>query len=89
MRTGASDGAPLWLRRRWKRRGSGPTYPLKMIDGGPADGMSLRDYYAGQAMIAVAMRWQGAPGDIDKSGALNSAQKAYLIADAMLEARKR
>jgi hypothetical protein len=64
------------------------------IDGGPAfpkltqderlktftstDGMSLRDYFAGKAMQALA---QGNYFDA-------TARQAYMIADAMLKARE-
>lgn len=39
------------------------------------DGMSLRDYFAGQAMIAMVAH------------PVNIAEESYRIADAMLEAR--
>ena len=66
-------------------------------DGGPAfpqndatvnrinnlDGMSLRDYFAGQAMIGILASCQNAQPDIDVA-----AIAAYGYADAMLEARK-
>lgn len=67
-------------------------------DGGPAfpgedenqywHGMSLRDYFAGQAMIAVSRVWMGSIGDFDADAARRSARAAYDFADAMLEARK-
>lgn len=40
-----------------------------------SDGMSLRDYFAGQAMIAMVAH------------PVNIAEESYRIADAMLEAR--
>lgn len=44
------------------------------------DGMSLRDYFAGQAVIGVITKW----------GMLNDpAKKAYSIADEMLAERER
>jgi hypothetical protein len=52
-------------------------------------GMSLRDYFAAQALIAISGRWRGTVSDIDKSGGQLSAKIAYRLADAMLEARKR
>ena len=56
-------------------------------DGGAAfpddvkDGMSLRDYFAGQAMMGFITRF--GPVDIKVS-----AVRCYQVADAMLEARK-
>lgn len=44
------------------------------------DGMSLRDYFAGQALAALA--------DCDEMTAAGIAQEAYSIADAMLKARE-
>lgn len=64
---------------------------MSIKDGGPAfarpetarstpqTGMSLRDYFAGQALAAIAMS--------DSTWAA-IAKCAYLAADAMLEARK-
>jgi hypothetical protein len=54
-------------------------------DGGPAFpcngemGMSLRDYFAAQVIIALS-------GNVEFS-AFDIAEQAYLIADAMLEER--
>ena len=50
---------------------------------GPQDGMSLRDYFAAQAMIGILASCQNAQPDIDVA-----AIAAYGYADAMLEARK-
>ena len=63
----------------------------KENDGGPAfpkppssftatvqNGMSLRDWFAGQAIVGLAM---------DKNPADMIAEWAYAVADAMLEAR--
>ncbi len=65
------------------------------------DGMTLRDWFAGQALAAIiakhaAMGHQGAPGhgfvalDRDVASKVQSAiaRGAYDYADAMLEARK-
>ena len=51
----------------------GPVHPCTY--GNIHDGISLRDYFAGQAVIAMV----GHP--------VNIAEEAYKIADAMLEAR--
>jgi hypothetical protein len=45
---------------------------------GYEDGMTLRDYFAGQALIGIT------PVDISYT---QMAERAYYIADAMLEAR--
>ena len=67
----------------------GPAFPTGvdvLTDG--LNGMSLRDYFAAmamQGMIAATPNDAGPiPEDADKLWALG----AYLIADAMLEARK-
>lgn len=41
-------------------------------------GMTLRDYFAGQALVAMGTRW----------GPETVAEECYRYADAMLEARK-
>ena len=72
--------------------GAFPAFPMqeKSADGShfhSHPGMSLRDYFAGQALIAVASRWQGTIGDIDGDAMERSAMMAYEIADAMLKER--
>ena len=60
-------------------------------DGGPAfpcfhyTGMKLRDYFAGQAVIAIASCEERSDGERDYS---IWAASAYKLADAMLEARE-
>lgn len=68
-----------------------PTPPTPIIDGGPAfaaqgpdryaqqTGMSLRDWFAGQALTTMRL------GEYDSRGL---AEHAYSIADAMIAARK-
>ena len=67
---------------------------IRVVDGGKeyhmADygGMSLRDWFAGQSAAAIIGGMAAAcvatePGDAEKL-----ARAAYLLADAMLEARK-
>ena len=56
-------------------------------DGGPAGGMSLRDYFAGQALAGAVMRLSA---DTTMSRDLlvaGSTITAYLIADAMIAER--
>ena len=67
-----------------------------MRDGGAAfpfvyegcDGMSLRDYLAGQALPEVIKIAWGASTEI-KELLKKSAELSYKIADAMLEAREK
>ena len=70
----------------------------KIDDGGPAfptepnkqpgfylhHGMSLRDWFAGQALAIVYMRFETSADPCPSDLAI----QAYFIADAMLEARK-
>lgn len=79
-------------------RDGGPAFPIPRVwnqDRSEVSqwedpGMSLRDYFAGQALIALFSQeanpnghgW--APGDRN-----NAAQEAYALADAMLVARER
>jgi hypothetical protein len=67
--------------------GSAFPRPEQQFTDGPEpghDGMSLRDWFAGQALTIVYMRFETSadpcPSDL--------AMQAYFIADAMLEARK-
>ena len=75
----------------------GPAFPLK----GPfmqSDeyGMTLRDYFAGQALIATfknsvkLFNGGGFPDDADLDVIYSdAAETAYLVADEMLKARKK
>lgn len=69
-------------------------------DGGPAfpvpndantngqEGMSLRDWFAGQALAGV---WAGRESDFHQvkyPGAIDIARAAYMVSDAMIAARK-
>jgi hypothetical protein len=63
----------------------GPIYPrtLRTEDGWePKGGLSLRDYFAGQALVAIAAKLNG---KLYPSGA---ARIAYDMADAMLKKRE-
>jgi hypothetical protein len=52
------------------------------------DGMELRDYFAGQAIIMLSTQHQGSDWGVDgKDHAPTVARKAYAIADAMMIAR--
>lgn len=64
----------------------GPAFPT--VDANrPADygtcGMTLRDYFAAQALANLNLQ-----AHVSKPAAENLAKSAYEIADAMLEARK-
>jgi len=75
-----------------QRDEGGPAFPSNASDawGGPQDGMSLRDWFAGQALAGML-----AHGPHPDMSHLTEAQflahvagGAYSLADAMLEARK-
>jgi hypothetical protein len=59
----------------------GPAFPTETVEYGSGNfkygkkGMSLRDYFAGQAMISMV------------GHSISIAKEAYQVADAMLEAR--
>ncbi len=68
-----------------------PAFPNSIINQNTGDhtyeeGMSLRDWFAGQALVGMGnRRWEGE----DKETATQKhARACYSIADAMLEARK-
>ncbi len=66
----------------------------KIDDGGPAfaissesyEGMSLRDWFAGQALVGILPMYGADPGG--QSGVSQIANWAYMYADAMIQARK-
>jgi hypothetical protein len=78
-----------------ERNLGGPAFPTtKPLDswGDPNQGMTLRDYFAAKAMQGlVAANWCA---DLrndhygESTGNSTVARDAYMIADAMLEARK-
>ena len=63
----------------------GPAFPTGVASDA---GMSLRDYFAGQALIGILGSHVrgGVDVDLDDVGAV--AEAAYRYADAMLKARK-
>ena len=63
----------------------GPAFPCTDAKGFVSDGMSLRDYFAGQALAGMQI-W----ADYSK-GHCNAAlvERAYVIADAMLAERQK
>jgi hypothetical protein len=74
------------------KHNGGPAFPqndLSSYGMGPAEcnngGMTLRDWFAGQAMAAELVAW----GNSSTEGhEINIARRAFAMADAMLEARK-
>jgi hypothetical protein len=59
----------------------GPAYPVPMDHWHP--GMTLRDYFAGQALAIIAVRF----GSAYRPTLDDVASQAYIIADAMIAAR--
>lgn len=66
----------------------GCAFPLHGIDGVIDYGMSARDYFAGQSLIAISRLWKGNIGDFDNEAADRTAKAAYRMADAMIAARR-
>jgi hypothetical protein len=63
----------------------GQAFPLQRQLEYPHNGMSLRDYFAAQALVGLALGFEE-PGDV--AGArVGVAEDAYRIADAMLAER--
>lgn len=80
----ARDGGPAFPRSRetWPDPGN----PALSDTSEAQEGMSLRDWFAGQAMM-VSMEQCRRDGIIENAS--NVAMGAYAIADAMLEERER
>jgi hypothetical protein len=72
----------------------GPAFPqsncvtcrAEYQDAPPPQGMSLRDWFAGQALAGLLVN--PAPDSMEAMGALECAGEAYALADAMLKARE-
>ena len=62
----------------------GPAFPNKDELGNMIPGMSIRDWFAGQALAGLMAGYQSGPMGIDAC-----AQVAIETADAMLRARER
>jgi hypothetical protein len=61
-------------------------FPHRDADGFHAPGMTLRDYFAGQAMIGVLIA--GVDASVDGEAPADfAARAAYAVADALLRAR--
>lgn len=71
----------------------GPAFPMganEYSGTGPECGMTLRDYFAAKAMLAILGSVKPGGWNIGVNGTKNEAVglAAYAVADAMLEARK-
>jgi len=78
-----------------KENDGGPAFPRPVSESKYSDdifhveqGMSLRDYFAGQAMIALHSSEQRG-GKWTSESAVYCAKNAYELADAMLAERKK
>ena len=67
------------------RNDGGYAFPVSTMDGFTENGMSLRDWFAGQALSITANEWFFGPSMQQQPQA--AAEFAYEVADAMLEAR--
>jgi len=64
---------------------SGPAFPASNLcddDGRALTGMTLRDYFAGQALAGIMARGTGTSNAVEWAP-----EEAYAVADAMLSAR--
>lgn len=72
------------------RKDGGQAFPLdvanQVFEGNYQPGMSLRDYFAGQAMIGLSMNW--GITRVDSIQFPKAAASCYEAADAMLRARE-
>ena len=73
------------------KNGGGPAFPVPLLPGqswqgiGPCDGMTLRDYFAAQAIGPLLQQIETYP---DENWRMGIAIDAYAMADAMLAARE-
>jgi len=66
----------------------GPAYPVRSDQCPEFNGMTLRDYFAGQAIGEIIAFCTNDTRLENKSAQDAFARKAYEIADSMIEARK-
>jgi hypothetical protein len=70
-----------------EEKDGGPAFPIPQREGpGHPDGMSLRDWFAGQALVGLLASPRGPAGGEPMSDQL-AAKNAYILADAMLAQR--
>ena len=62
----------------------GPAFPIETTATPYAPGMSLRDWFAGQAMTGELASWTSSTDGHE----CNIARRAYQMADAMIAARE-
>lgn len=68
--------------------GDVPAFPQSISPAGPFGGMTLRDWFAGQALVGVAQEYLHRNGFHGDTLFPNLACHSYQIADAMLAARE-
>jgi hypothetical protein len=86
-----NDGGPAFARAGSEDRRDGDMPDGNRYDK-PCEGMSLRDWFAGQALAALTAAHCDELlklGQINLAGPDNVAKDAYLLADAMLAAREK
>lgn len=72
-----------------KRDDGGPAFPMDFGDSCEQYGMSMRDYFAGQALLIAGCYAMSIGDEFQPEATAREAvaQKAYQIADAMLAER--
>jgi hypothetical protein len=76
-----------------KKNNGGPAFPHDEYSNPSECGMTLRDYFAGQALTGMladsdrSIKLYDSAGDDDEAMAEINAQWAYFMADAMLKER--
>lgn len=67
----------------------GPAFPISIpgVGDNGCPGMSLRDWFAGQALVACIQKCVPQECDTGENMEQMFARKAFLVADAMLAAR--
>ena len=81
----AKDTSTPILPKRFLPRGRGTTFPQPPDGPRGPDGMLLRDWFAGMALVGILGSRQGFLVDV---GTDNAPGWAYDVADAMLAARE-
>lgn len=65
----------------------GAAFPVASHGGTFNQGMTLRDYFAGQALAGISAHFAGAKEKMGETAAQAHARWSYNVADAMLAAR--
>lgn len=65
----------------------GPAFPVTPAEGPNFMGMTLRDWFAGQALAGRLAALN--PGGLDRAASEYMAEQSYRLADAMLEEREK